>query len=81
MKGTDLEAHYIEAAAKFVMGRRTIPLPEMPPDDTPVSVKWGELVRLVAWYGAIRAKAVSEGAPWNEPGEVYEAALRLRAQK
>jgi hypothetical protein len=59
MRGTDVNPEQMEAAERFIAEHVTHgdPLPE----DQPVTVKWGELVRLVAWYGALRAIGIQKG--------------------
>lgn len=69
MKGTDLTKWQIDAAEKFVRGRQTFGQLAPDSDDRQVIVRFGDLVRLVAWYGQIRAVAVSKGAPVDEPAE------------
>lgn len=72
MKGTDLTARQMDAAAKFIAvarpdGRKTEPQP-----DQWYAIKWEDLVRLVAIYGWIRAQAVANGGSVDEPWETRE---------
>lgn len=69
MKGTDLTPWQIQAAERFV--RRCGRQSEQPSAGRMITLRFDELVRLVAWYGQIRANAVANGAPANEPGETY----------
>ena len=43
-----------------------------PTHDQDVRQNFGDLVRLVALYGAIRAKAVADGNSVDEVGETYK---------
>ena len=66
MRGTDLTEWQLKAAEKFLRkDGSTVG------HDQDVCLRFSELVRIVAWYGQIRAKAVESGAPADEPGEVY----------
>jgi hypothetical protein len=68
MRGTDLTAWQIKAAETFIRNNS----PSNPrDDDQQISLRFGDLVRLVAWYGQIRAKAVEAGIPADVPGETY----------
>ena len=68
MRGTDLTEWQIKAAEKFCRrNSSTDPID----DDQSVSLRFGDLVRMVAWYGQIRAKAVEAGAPADTPGETH----------
>jgi hypothetical protein len=56
MRGTDLTPEQLKAAEKFIMDRSgRAKRPEM------VMNKFDDLVRLVAWYGAIRFVAGRDG--------------------
>lgn len=71
MKGTDLTDWQLSAAEKFLRqrGRR---MDEQPREiDRIITIPWGDFIRVVAWYGQIRAHAVANGAPPDEPGETY----------
>jgi hypothetical protein len=67
MKGPDVTEQQINAAAEFInivrpQGRKT----EQQPSDW-LAIKWGDPVRLVAHYGAIRAQAVAKGGSVEFP--------------
>lgn len=58
MRGADLTEEQIQSAREFACARQKIPATEgMIDDATVVSLKFGDLARLVAWYGAIRYMA------------------------
>jgi hypothetical protein len=58
MKGTDCTPEQLKAAEKFIRELAE----ETPLDDGgPVLIPWEDLVRLVAWYGAIRYAAGAKG--------------------
>lgn len=59
MRGTDVSADELREARFFIENALKRPLP-----DEGLNVRNGDLIRLVAWYGAIRA----EGG--NAPGRV-----------
>lgn len=70
MKGTELFPGEIKSADEFVRARY-VGKNVAYSDDTQVSIRYGNLVRLVAWYAAIRSEAVAEGAKPREPGETF----------
>jgi len=62
VRGTDLTDEQIQSARKFACARQKIPATDgMIDDTTVVSLKFGDLARLVAWYGAIRYQAGKHG--------------------
>lgn len=72
MKGTDVTEKQMRAAEQFIQlvrpeGRKT-----MPHTDQWLAIKWEDLVRLVAHYGAIRAGSIAQGESVDEPGEVFK---------
>ncbi len=70
MRGTELTQAQIEAAERFILARRAKGNTQHPSQDEPISQKWGDFVRLVAWYGAIRYKAGIEGlSSLENPGD------------
>lgn len=70
MRGTNVTEWQLRAAEKFLRDRNmNVAKPEN--YDRKVSLPFGDLVRLVAWYGQIRAKAVERGHSADEPGETY----------
>jgi hypothetical protein len=71
MKGSDLTQRQPCAAALFIKGRIVGVIDRELTDETPVAHKWCDLVRLVAWYGAIRAEATANGADPNNPGQTF----------
>jgi hypothetical protein len=71
MKGIDLTRKHLAAAEKFIQivhrqrgGSKVDPQP-----DQWTAIKWEDLVRLVAHYGAVRAHAVANGGRVDVPGE------------
>ena len=71
MKGTELSDRQLLAAEKFLR-LPSMNMAEQPRDlDRQIILPWGDLIRIVAWYGQIRAQAVADGVPPNEPGETY----------
>jgi len=70
MRGTELTKEQIEAAERFILARRAEGNSQHPANDGEIVQKWGDFVRLVAWYGAIRYKAGAEGLSSLEvPGD------------
>lgn len=70
MRGTDLSQWQLDAAEKFIRGRNKTIVGPFAPET--ITVRWSDLVRLVAWYGAIRADATKRGIDPDTPGEAYE---------
>lgn len=68
MKGTDVTAVQLAAAEDFLLqlNRRS---PECCSGRV-LQVRFDDLVRIVAWYGAIRAGSVIEGGTVDQPGSV-----------
>lgn len=68
MKGTDVTGEQIEAARQFIVGRGG----RLASDEQMVALTAGELVRVVAWYGALRFKAGRDGTggTLEHPGEL-----------
>ena len=67
VKGTDITQEQLDSAEHFVRDRQaTGPKPQT---DQRVSLCFDELVRLVAWYGALRYEAGRNGiASLEKPG-------------
>lgn len=62
MKGTDLTEDQIQSAREFACARQRINRSGAVFDDaTEVTLRFGDLARLVAWYGAIRFQAGEKG--------------------
>jgi hypothetical protein len=77
MKGTDLTQAQIDAAERFILARRATGNLQHPAHDEEVRQKWGDLVRIVAWYGALRYKAGKDGINSLEnPGDTEVLAPR-----
>ena len=57
MKGTDLTREQLKAAEKFILELAD----QQPSDEARLLIPWEDLVRLVAWYGAIRYAAGAKG--------------------
>jgi hypothetical protein len=71
MRGTELTDAQMDAAEKFILLCRTEGNTRTPKPEESVSMRWSNIVRIVAWYGAIRAKAVADGNSVDEVGETY----------
>lgn len=72
MNGMDLTPEQLDSASDFVLARRTVGDLILPPDsDSRISIRWDELVRVVAWYGAMRYVAGRDqiGGTLEIPGE------------
>jgi hypothetical protein len=72
MRGTEITDAQMDAAEKFILLCRTDGNTKMPKPEESVSMPWANIVRIVAWYGAIRAKAVADGNSVDEVGETYK---------
>ena len=72
MRGTDITEAQMDAAEKFILLMRSKTNTLHPTHDQEVRHNFGDLVRLVALYGAIRAKAVADGNSVDEVGETYK---------
>jgi|GEM_PF-3946941 hypothetical protein len=72
MRGTDITEAQMDAAEKFILLCRTDGNTRTPKPEEFVSMPWANIVRIVAWYGAIRAKAVADGNSFDEVGETYK---------
>ena len=71
MRGTDCTEAQIESARKFLAARQSGPIEGMAiDDDRVVSVPFGQMARLLAWYGALRFAAGRDGTggTLEEPG-------------
>lgn len=72
MKGIDLTPEQIKSAQHFVLARQTIPMDVAPDDSQQIRIEFGQLVRVVAWYGAMRYEAGQKGInSLKNPGETY----------
>lgn len=73
MRGTDLTDEQLLSARKFVSDRMIPPQSEIPPM---VTIPAEKLVRLIAWYGALRFVAGRDGTggTLEKPGELYAKA-------
>jgi hypothetical protein len=76
MRGTEITEEQMYAAEKFILLCRTDGNTRTPTPEESVSMPWANLIRIVAWYGAIRAKAVADGNSFDEPGETYKTGKR-----
>lgn len=72
MRGTEITDSQMDAAEKFILLCRTDGNTQYPKPEESVTMHWGNIVRIVAWYGAIRAKAVKDGASVDDAGETYK---------
>jgi anaerobic selenocysteine-containing dehydrogenase len=61
----------LDAAAKFIQARLVNAADICIPDDERIAIRHGDLVRLVAWYGAIRAEATVRGVDPSTPGHAF----------
>ena len=77
MRGNDLTQAQLDAAEQFILLMRSKTNDLHPTHDQDVRHNFGDLVRLVALYGAIRAKAVENGNSVDEVGEVYNTGKHL----
>ena len=80
MKGTELTPWQLEAAGKFIQERRIGASDICIADDQEIRIKHGDLVRLVAWYGAVRAEATLKGIPPDRPGSTTPRGQRQGAE-
>ena len=77
MRGTDCTNAQLDAAHRFIA---THPLRGAQlPLDQPVTLAYGELVRIVAWYGALRYVAAREGngGTLENPADVIAANITI----
>ena len=72
MKGTELTDQQLDAAEKFILLMRAKDNLMVPERTQSVTQTWDSIVRLVALYGAIRAKAVADGNSPEVVGEVFK---------
>jgi hypothetical protein len=56
MKGIEVTAEQMAAARSFFLGRFEPPVADLE-DDAVISSRFDNLVRLIAWYGAVRYQA------------------------
>jgi hypothetical protein len=75
MKGTDLTPAQLEAAGLFLNRAAKVAKPIDP--DERVSMKWSDMARMLAWYAAIRVRAVTTGVSPEQPTDdrpvIYES--------
>lgn len=77
MKGTDVTPEQMESANQFVLGcwceNRGPGEPKQIAPEQTISLPFGDLVRLVAWYAAIRYEAGEKGIGTRDiPGGYLE---------
>lgn len=67
MRGTELTPAQIKAAELFILERQCAgPVPDA---ETTISLPFEKMVRLVAWYGALRYRSAQRGqGSLEEPG-------------
>ena len=80
MKGTDLSEKQLKAAEQFILGARAEGNALQPEPSQVIAHRWEDLVRIVAWYGAIRAQSMLQGGTVEEPGETYKPAAKNISQ-
>jgi hypothetical protein len=69
MRGTDLTPEQIESAKQFAVAISGI---QPPDDDRLISMTFGNFVRVVAWYGAMRYEAGQKGInSLEKPGTAF----------
>ena len=73
MKGTELSEKQLKAAERFILSLTDGNRESLEPSQI-ISQRWDSLVRLVAFYGAIRAKAMLRGGTVEEPQETFKLA-------
>lgn len=71
MRGTELSDKQLKAAERFILSLTDGTKTSLEPESM-ISQRWDSLVRLVAFYGAIRAYAVTKGGTVEEPGETFK---------
>lgn len=72
MRGTDMTPEQLTAARNFIEGLVLLSAPPKP--DAMITHRYENLVRLVAWYGAIRYEGAQKGIGTLEcPGEAAVA--------
>ena len=83
MRGTDCTTEQIASAREFVWLRQTIPHASCPGDEQMVTLPFGHLARVVAWYGALRYIAGRDGTGGSleKPGEMVVPLVRQPAQQ
>lgn len=75
MKGTDLTDAQIQSARQFLVDRRSGDNKGvMPADEENIVQSFGNLARVVAWYGALRYEAGRNGTggTLENPGPIEE---------
>jgi hypothetical protein len=73
MKGTELTQEQIQSAREFAVARQVKGFEAGTIDDAHrVAIRFGDLARLVAWYGAMRYEAgrTGEGGTLEKPGQM-----------
>ena len=73
MKGTDLSEKQLRAAEQFILSLTDGVRTSLEPSQI-IFQRWDSLVRLVAFYGAVRATAMLHGGTVEEPNEVFKTA-------
>lgn len=73
MKGTELNEKQLKAAEEFVLAQRsaTSQVVQTPAPTERVSIEWQQFVRMVAWYGALRAAAMLKGGSVENPSSFF----------
>lgn len=71
MKGTDCTPEQIQSARDFLFAR-SLNIEAVPDDSRVIMLPFGDLARLVAWYGALRYAAGRDGTggTLEVPGEI-----------
>lgn len=75
MKGTDCTSEQLASARQFLHDRRVArgaSSPDSVGDNVTVEVRYGDFVRMIAWYGALRFMAGRDGTggTLEKPGEL-----------
>lgn len=79
MKGTELSEKQLKAAEQFILSLTDGTETSLDDPTLMISQRWDSLVRLVAFYGAIRAYAVTRGGTVEDPCETFKTERELKS--
>ncbi len=71
MRGRDISEKQLKAAEQYLLLLRVDSQWTEYADSTMLSVSFGDMKKIIAEYGAIRAASVARGGTVDEPGEIY----------
>jgi hypothetical protein len=80
MKGTDVTPEQLQSAREFIAARRIgSEMGQILGDDQLLSVRFGDVARLLAWYGALRFLAGKSGmgGSLESPGPMEVVARKV----